>query len=112
MIEGGGLGRYTPEEIGPIEVQTANGVVDIACADEAEATAIARQTLGYFQGRTANWSVGDVRRLRHVIPENRLRVYDMRAVIEALADEHSVTELRRDYGVGLITAFVRSSSAG
>ncbi len=107
MIEGGGLGRYTPEDIGPIDVQTANGVVDIACADEAEATAVARRTLGYFQGATRQWTAGDQRRLRHLIPEDRLRVYDIRAVIEALADDGSVTELRRDYGVGMITAFVR-----
>lgn len=107
MIEGGGLGRYTPEDIGPIGVQTENGVVDIACADEAEATAIGRKLLGCFQGRLKHYESADQRRLRHLIPEDRLRVYDIRAVIETLADTGSVIELRRDYGVGLITALVR-----
>lgn len=107
MIEGGGLGKFTPEDIGPIDVQTANGVVDLACEDEASATAAARQLLGYFQGPTPEWSAPDQRRLRHIIPEDRLRVYDIRKVLHGLADEGSVIELRRDYGVGLITAFIR-----
>ena len=107
MIEGGGLGRFTPEEIGPIDVQTANGVVDLAVADEEEATAAARQVLGYFQGSISQWTAPDQRLLRHVIPEDRLRVYDVRELIRGLADEGSVLELRRDYGFGLITAFVR-----
>lgn len=107
MIEGGGLGKFTPEDIGPIDVQTANGVVDIACADEREATQLARQTLGYFQGSTQTWSATDQRTLRHLVPEDRLRVYDMRAIVDALADDGSVIELRPEYGTGLITAFLR-----
>ncbi len=107
MIEGGGLGRFTPEEIGPIDVQTANGVVDLAVRDEAEATAATRRLLGYFQGRVRDWNCADQRVLRHLVPENRLRVYDVRAVIEHLADTDSVVELRRDYGVGIVTAFLR-----
>lgn len=107
MIEGGGLGKFTPEDIGPIDVQTTNGVVDIACEDEREATQIARQTLSYFQGSSAQWSACDQRRLRHLVPEDRLRVYDMRAIVHALADEGSVIELRKDYGSGFITALIR-----
>ena len=107
MIEGGGLGKFKPEDIGPMSVQTVNGVVDIACADEREATAAARQLLGYFQGVAPQWTATDQRRLRYVIPENRLRVYDIRAVIDGLADEGSVLELRPHYGVGMVTAFIR-----
>jgi len=95
MIEGGGLGRYTPEDIGPIDVQTANGVVDIACVDELDATRIARQTLGYFQGSKSEWSALDQRTLRHQVPG------------DTLADTGSVVELRPHYGSGLITALVR-----
>jgi acetyl/propionyl-CoA carboxylase alpha subunit/acetyl-CoA carboxylase carboxyltransferase component len=107
MIEGGGLGKFTPEDIGPIDVQTANGVVDIACADEAEATALARQLLGYFQGTKETWSCTDQRLLRHLIPEDRVKVYDIRQVISALADDDSVLEIRPDYGFGMVTALVR-----
>ncbi len=107
MIEGGGLGVFRPEEVGPIEVQTKNGVVDIAVADEVEAVAAARRYLAYFQGRTTGWTAPDQRRLRHLVPENRLRVYDVRAVVATLADEGSVTELRRDFGIGILTALVR-----
>ncbi|MGR8947650.1 MAG: carboxyl transferase domain-containing protein [Gammaproteobacteria bacterium] len=107
MIEGGGLGKYRPEDIGPIDVQTANGVVDIACDDEAHATAVAKQTLGYFQGSVNTWQAADQRVLRHIIPEDRLKVYDVREVINNLADEGSVIELRRDYGAGFVTAFIR-----
>lgn len=107
MIEGGGLGVFTPEEIGPMDVQTANGVVDILAEDEADATRLAKQALSYFQGPVGNWQAADQRLLRAVIPENRLRVYDARAVIETLADMGSFLELRRDFAPGLITGLMR-----
>lgn len=107
MIEGGGLGTFRPEEIGPIDVQTANGVVDIAVADEAEAVAAAKKYLSYFQGTTAHWEAADQRLLRQAIPENRLRVYNIRTLIHTLADKDSVLELRPDFGPGMITAFIR-----
>jgi acetyl-CoA carboxylase carboxyltransferase component len=107
MIEGGGLGVYRPEEVGPMSVQVANGVVDIAVADEAEAVRVAQKYLSYFQGRTTGWTCDDQRKLRHVVPENRLRGYDMRALIETLADADSVLELRRGFGAGMVTALIR-----
>ncbi|MCB0965058.1 MAG: biotin carboxylase, partial [Acidimicrobiales bacterium] len=107
MIEGGGLGSYAPEEIGPTEVQVANGVVDVAVADEAEAVEVAKRYLSYFQGPVAPGSASDPEALRHAVPTNRKRVYDVRAVIDGLADEGSVLELRRGYGAGIITALVR-----
>jgi acetyl-CoA carboxylase carboxyltransferase component/biotin carboxyl carrier protein len=107
MIEGGGLGVFAPEDIGPMSVQVANGVVDIAVADEAEAVAVARRYLSYFQGRTSGWRVSDQRRLRHLVPENRLRVYAVRKVIETLADEDSVLECRAGFGATMVTALAR-----
>ncbi|MEQ8746080.1 carboxyl transferase domain-containing protein [Pyruvatibacter sp.] len=107
MIEGGGLGVYKPDEIGPIDVQANNGVVDLVADDEADAVAQAKQLLGYFQGAHPDWTCADQRRLRHVIPEDRKRVYDMREAIALIADEGSVLELRAGYGRGMITAFVR-----
>ncbi len=107
MIEGGGLGVYRPEEVGPMSVQVPNGVVDILVKDEAEAVKVARQYMSYFQGRTEGWTCPDQRRLRHIVPENRLRGYDMRLLIDTLADEGSVLEIRRGFGHGMITAFIR-----
>jgi acetyl-CoA carboxylase carboxyltransferase component len=107
MIEGGGLGVYTPDEVGPMSVQVPNGVVDIAVADEAAAVDVARRYLSYFQGPVQEWSCADQARLRHLIPENRLRAYDVRPVIDGLADDGSVLELRRGFGAGMITALVR-----
>ncbi|AOE83329.1 acetyl-CoA carboxylase family protein [Pseudomonas sp. TCU-HL1] len=107
MIEGGGLGRFAPEDVGPNSVQGPNGVIDVLVEDEAEAVRVAQQYLSYFQGDLTNWQCADQRLLRHAIPENRLRVYDIRALIETLADQGSVLELRRQFAPGLVTAFIR-----
>jgi acetyl-CoA carboxylase carboxyltransferase component len=107
MIEGGGLGLYAPEDIGPIGVQSKNGVVDVVVEDEIEAVRVGKQYLSYMQGAVEKWDAADQRHLRRLIPENRLRVYDIRNVIDALADTGSVLELRREFGIGMITAFIR-----
>lgn len=107
MIEGGGLGVYAPEEIGPLSVQVPNGVVDVVVEDEAEAVQVTRQYLGYFQGMLPHWEAADQRLLRHLVPENRLRVYDVRAVLRTLADIGSVLELRPEFGAGMVTALAR-----
>ena len=107
MIEGGGLGIYTPEEVGPMSFQVPNGVVDILVRDEPEAVEVAKKYLSYFQGPVADWEAPDQRTLRHVIPENRLRLYDMREIISTIADIGSVLEIREKFGVGVITAFIR-----
>ena len=107
MIEGGGLGVFQPEEVGPSDDQYPNGVLDILVDDEAQAVAAARHYLSFFQGRTGDWQSGDARRLRHAIPENRLRAYDVRAVIRELADSGSVLELRAGFGLGMVTALGR-----
>lgn len=107
MIEGGGLGVFKPEEVGSMADQVPNGVVDISVADEAEAAAIAKKYLAYFQGRTAEWQAPDQRRMRAIVPENRLRVYEIRDVINTLADVGSVLELRRGFGKTMVTCFIR-----
>src|SRR5690606_617577 len=107
MIEGGGLGSYTPEGVSPTSMQEANGVIDVLVEDEAEDTRVAKQYLSYFQGDLPGGECTDQRLLRHLIPENRLRVYDIREVIRALADTGSVLELRREFAPGMITALVR-----
>ena len=107
MIEGGGLGIYTPEEVGPMSFQVPNGVVDILVKDEAEAVQVAKKYLSYFQGPVAKWEAHDQRMLRHAVPENRLRLYDMREILHTIADKDSVLEIREKFGIGIITAFIR-----
>ncbi len=107
MIEGGGLGIFAPKEIGPMSIQVPNGVVDILVDDEAQATAVARQYLSYFQGTTAAWKSHDQRRMRQIVPENRKRMYNMRDALETIADVESVLEIRKDFGRGIITALAR-----
>ncbi len=112
MVEGGGLGRFTPEQIGPSDVQARNGVIDVLVDDEAGAVAAARQYLSYFQGRISappddRWPVSDQNALRDALPENRVRVYDMRRVMQGLADTGSLLELRAGFGMGIFTALAR-----
>ena len=107
LIEGGNLGIFRPEEIGPTDVQSPNGVIDILVEDEVEAVETAKKYLSYFQGRTTEWESADQRLLRKIIPENRLRIYDVREVIETLADTDSVLELRKEFGLGMVTSFIR-----
>ncbi|MGB3071389.1 MAG: carboxyl transferase domain-containing protein [Ottowia sp.] len=107
MIEGGGLGTFAPEEIGPSGVQHHNGVIDILVKDETEAVEKARKYISYFQGRCATWEAPDARGLRHLVPENRLRAYDTRAAVEGIADVGSVTWLRTGFGTGIHTALIR-----
>ena len=107
MIEGGGLGRFEPTEIGPITVQEKNGVVDIVADDEAHATLLAQQLLSYFQGDIQDWATVQQEVLRELIPQDRRWAYPVRRVIETIADQGSFLELQRIYGRSIITGFIR-----
>jgi acetyl-CoA carboxylase carboxyltransferase component len=107
MIAGGGLGDVDPDEVGPTEVQAANGVVDLVAADEAEATALAKRLLAYFQGRTEPGPAPDQERLRELVPERQRRAYDPRPILEAIADDGSVTYLRERFAPEMVTALAR-----
>jgi acetyl-CoA carboxylase carboxyltransferase component len=107
MIEGGGLGSFAPEEVGPVAVQEPNGVIDVVAADEAEAVATAQRFLSYFQGPLTEWSCADQTLLRTAVPADPKRVYDARALLHALADTDSVLELRSAFGRTVVTALVR-----
>jgi len=107
MIEGGGLGVFEPEDIGPVSVQTGNGVVDIAVADDAEAVAAAKTYLSYFQGAVPEWEAADQRLLRNMIPEQRRYAYDVRNVIRTIADKDSFLELRPKFGLEMTTGLMR-----
>ena len=107
MVEGGGLGVYAPNEIGPVSTLAPIGAVDLVVEDEEAATEMTRRLLSYVQGPAAHWEAADQRLLRWKIPENRRRAYDVREVIETLADAGSVIELKRDHAPGMVTALIR-----
>ena len=107
MITGGGLGDVAPDDVGPVDMQFANGVVDVLVADEREAAVVARRFLSYAQGSVSSWDCPDQTELRRLIPVDRKRAYDVRTVINTLADTDSVLELRAGWGVGVVTALVR-----
>jgi acetyl-CoA carboxylase carboxyltransferase component len=107
MIEGGGLGTFAPTEIGPAKVHSKNGVIDIIAADEVEATALAKQVLGYFQGPLGNWSAVDQSLLQSIMPDDRRYTYDIRKLIDVLADKGSFLELQKDHGKTIVTGFMR-----
>ena len=106
-IEGGGLGAFLPEEVGPVSDVAPAGTVDVVVKNQDELIAATKQCLSYFQGSIATWQCADQRLLRHVIPEHRLRGFDIRRLIELLADEGSVLELRPQFGLSMVTAFIR-----
>ena len=107
MIEGAGLGVVKPDDVGPAPMHADQGVVDILVEDEADAVRCAKKYLSYFQGPLTDWSCVDQAHLRDVIPQRRTRAYDIRRVLELLADDDSVLELRPTFGLGVVTALVR-----
>lgn len=107
MIEGGGLGTFAPEDVGPVEMQEPNGVIDVLAPDEAAAVATAKRFLSYMQGPIEQWRCADQRLLRNAVPEDPKRVHDVRRLLDLLADEGSVLELRRSFGRTMLTALAR-----
>jgi acetyl-CoA carboxylase carboxyltransferase component len=107
MIAGGGLGDVDPDDVGPIEMQAPNGVVDVVAADEEEAVAVTKRLLGYFQGAGEPGPATDQARMRSLVPERERRAYRVAPVIETLADEGSVTFLRERFAPEMVTALAR-----
>ncbi len=107
MIEGGGLGTFSPEEVGPIEMQVKSGVVDVRVADEAAAVAVAKRYLAYFTSAERDWTCVDQAALRTLVPPEQRRAYKVRPIVETIADTDSVLELRRDFGLAAVTALAR-----
>jgi acetyl-CoA carboxylase carboxyltransferase component len=107
MIAGGGLGQVDPDDVGPLEMQVKNGVIDVVAADEAEATAVTKRLLSYFAGPGEPGVVPDQDRLRDLVPERQRRAYAVKPIVETLADEGSVTWLREKFAPELATALGR-----
>lgn len=107
MIEAGGLGRFSPKEIGPAAMHAKTGGLDILVESDSDAAVIARQTLAIFQGDIPAGPAPEQKMLRHLVPEDRKRAYAMRDVISTLADTDSFIELGSGYSPGLITGLCR-----
>ena len=107
MIEGGGLGSFGRDEIGPAPMHARNGVIDILVEDDTDAVNVTKQYLSFFQGRTADWTAADQTALRKAIPTNRRRIYDIRSLINTLCDVDTFLELRQSFGQALVTGFAR-----
>ncbi len=107
MIEGGGLGKVDPDEVGPLAMQAGNGVIDLAVPDEAAAVAATKRLLAYFQGPTPPGEEADQGRLRELVPERERRAYPVGPIIETLADADSVTFLGERYAPEMVTALAR-----
>ncbi|WP_019145094.1 acyl-CoA carboxylase subunit beta [Aeromicrobium massiliense] len=106
MIAGGGLGDFAASEVGPIDVMTTNGVVDVATSSE-EVVPAARSLLGYFLGRAESWTAPEQDFLRDAVPEGERRAYDVLPIVETICDEDTVTVLRPDFAPELLTALGR-----
>lgn len=108
MIAGGGLGDFHPDEIGPIDVQTPNGVVDVVVPDEAAAVTAAKQLLGLLADeRDEAWATPDQAALRDAVPERERRAYKLRPIVDTLCDTGSVVELRPRFAPEMLTALGR-----
>ena len=107
MIEGGGLGTWKPQDIGPVSVHRENGVVDIVVADEAEATLMAKRVLACVQGPLADWQVADQSELAGLMPTNRRYAFDVRKIIQHLFDTESFIETRPGMGRAIVTGLAR-----
>lgn len=103
--------RLTPEEIGPADAHWASGVIDVLVDDEKEAIAVAQKYLAFFDppgaASAAPGEAPDQSVLRDIVPENPRRAYNVRKVIETLADRDSVLEVKAGYGKAAVTAFIR-----
>ena len=107
VVEASGIGNHSASDLGSMSIQEPNGNVDIVVEDDSAAIETVKQYLSYFQGPIPDWEAPDQRRMRHIIPEDRVRAYVMRDIVETLADEGSVLEIRKDFGIGVITSFIR-----
>ena len=109
MIEGGGLGVFPPDEIGPIDVQVRSGVVDIAvAATRPRPLPPPSTTCRSSRAGSPTWDYADQRTLRNVVPDNRLRTYEIRNVIDRPRRHRFASS---SCGAGSASAWSRRSSA-
>ncbi len=108
MIEGGGLGKVAPTEIGPSELQIKTGLIDVLVDDEAAATNAAKKILGLsLELPRLTQDIERDESLRNIVPADRTKAYDMRTALTSIADPDSFLEFGRGSGLGAICGFAR-----
>ncbi|PPJ52821.1 hypothetical protein CBER1_11298 [Cercospora berteroae] len=113
MIEGGGLGLFEHEEIGPIDVHMRSGGIDVLVDSEIEAAPLVRKIVAMFTQPHLPPSespyTSDQLRLRTVVPpfSARRRAYHIRAVIALLLDDDSFIEFCPQWGLSVLTGLGR-----
>lgn len=104
------------ESLGGSDIHTRNGVIDDEVADEAEAFARTRTFLSYLPPRVGaplrRLETGDMvtRKDEHlisIVPRDKRKAYNMRRIVDSIADQGTVFEMGRRWGRGVITAFAR-----
>ena len=108
MIEGAGLGKFHPKEIGPCDIQSKNGLIDIVVKNETEASEVSKQLISYFQGNLKKKvQAANQNAISRILPNDRRRVYDIKKIINIVFDKNSFLELKKDFGKSIIIGFAR-----
>ena len=109
-----GMGEVVDKEaLGGWEVAVRSGAVDNVVDSETEAFDDIRRFLSYLPSNV--WTLPPIAEgdddpyrteesLRTIVPRNRRRPYDMRAVLAAIFDLDSIFEIGRERGSSVITA--------
>ncbi len=107
--------EVTKEELGGADVQTRRGVADLAVDSEEEAVDAVRVFLSFLPSNSAEpplWAPQadaspESALIDTLVPANTRLAYDVRPVVAALADEHSVFELRPTHARNAVTSLGR-----
>jgi acetyl-CoA carboxylase carboxyltransferase component len=105
MVEAAFGTKLTPTELAPVEMHEEKGGIDLLLDSEDEAIAAAKRFLSYYYDETAGGAAGGGDDIARLVPESG--PYDVRAVIEAIADEGSFFELRPAFARNVVTALIR-----
>jgi acetyl-CoA carboxylase carboxyltransferase component len=108
--------RVSKEELGGAEVHTKNGVVDNAAQTEQEALDQIRAFLSYLPANV--WELPPVdqstdkpdrraEELAEIVPRDRRKSFDMRALLGHVLDEDTFFEMGAGYGRSQITGLAR-----
>lgn len=108
--------NVTSEELGGANTHASkSGVTHFACANEVECIERIKQLLSYIpqnceeEAPVYHYEPGDETRLKlnDVIPANPNQPYDIKEVIEELADAGSFMEVHKDYAENIVVGFAR-----